>query len=147
MKEKELEVNMEAPATTDDSLPKKITKEDFQMAGTTQKAKTMLWIKQILVTILSSFLISFTVFCLIDPNDFTVGGAAGLAIVLKRFLHLGFDVDISLNILTACINTPLLILAFIYVKGRFTLLSLMNIGLQVLWMSMFEKIGFTIDFS
>ena len=135
MEEKELDIQVEAPATADNTLPKKITKEDFALADTTRKAKVMLWVRLTLVTIISSLLIAIAAHCLIGPNNFTIGGATGIAILLNKLIH------IELSYLTIIVNIPLLILAFIFIKGRFTILSIMNIAMQYLWLFLFEQCG------
>ena len=98
MEEKVLETSVEAPAITENTLPKKITKEDFQLAETTPKAKAMQWVRLILVTILSSFLISFTVYGLIKPNNFTIGGIAGMAVLINHMipvLEIAFEISLD----------------------------------------------------
>ena len=142
MEEKELEVSMDAPAT-ENALPKKITKEDFQLAETTPKAKVMQWVRLILVTIISSFLISFTVYSLITPNNFTIGGIAGMAILINHMIP-----KLDTSIIVFCLNVPLLILALIYLKRKFAILSVTNIAMQSLWLFLFEQFNmFTVDFS
>jgi uncharacterized membrane-anchored protein YitT (DUF2179 family) len=142
MEAKELEVNAEAVAT-DNALPKKITKEDFQLAEATPKAKAMQWIRLIAVTIISSFLIAFTVYGLIKPNNFTIGGIAGMAVLINHMIPV-----LEIEYITFALNIPLLILALIYLKRKFAILSVMNIGMQSLWMFIFRQCNmFTVDFS
>ena len=146
MEEKELGVKEELPAAEtaeDNTLPKKITKEDFQLAETTPKAKVMQWVRLVFVTILSSFLIAFTVYGLITPNNFTIGGIAGMAILINHMLPF-----LPQSTIVFCLNVPLLILALIYLKRKFAILSVMNIGMQSLWLFIFEQCNmFTVDFS
>ena len=146
MEEKELEITEEFPAVetaTDNPLPKKITKEDFQLAESTPKAKAMQWVRLIFVTILSSFLIAFTVYGLIKPNNFTIGGIAGMAVLINHLIP-AFEIEY----ITFTLNIPLLILAVIYLKRKFAILSVMNIGMQSLWMFIFRQCNmFTVDFS
>lgn len=143
MEDKELEVNMEAPATTDDSLPKKITKEDFQLAETTPKAKVMQWIRIILVNIISSFMIAFTVYGFIKPNNFTIGGISGMSVLINHLIP-----ALEIEYITFALNVPLLILAVIYLKRKFAILSIMNIAMQSLWLFIFRQYNmFTINFS
>lgn len=111
-------------------LPPKITKENYDPIALTKKGKIMMWTKSILLTILSSFLLSFASYSLIAPNKFTVGGASGIAILVSAATNGKIGQDIVLP----CINLPLLILAFIYVKKRFAVLSAINIGLQTFWL-------------
>ena len=146
MEEKELGIKEDLPAAAigaDDTLPKKITKEDFKQAEMTTKGKVLHWVRLILLNILSSFLIAFTVHCLITPNDFTIGGISGIAILI----HHEFPV-LQQSIIVFCLNVPLLILAVIYLKRKFAIMSIMNILLQSLWLFIFEQCNmFTIDFS
>ena len=145
MEEKQLEVKEELSAaeTIDNTLPKKITKEDFQLAEATPRAKAMQWIRLIVVTIVSSFLIAFTVYGLIKPNNFTIGGIAGMAVLINHMIPV-----LEIEYITFALNIPLLILAVIYLKRKFAILSVMNIGMQSLWMFIFRQCNmFTVDFS
>ena len=146
MEEKELEVKEDLPtaeANLGNALPKKITKEDFQSAETTTKAKILQGVRVILVTILSSFLIAFTVYGLIKPNSFTIGGIAGMAVLINHMVP-----ALQIEYITFALNVPLLILALIYLKRKFAILSVVNIGMQSLWMFIFRQCNmFTIDFS
>ena len=145
MEEKQLEIKEELSAaeTIDNTLPKKITKEDFQLAEATPRAKAMQWIRLIVVTIVSSFLIAFTVYGLIKPNNFTIGGIAGMAVLINHMIPV-----LEIEYITFALNIPLLILAVIYLKRKFAILSVMNIGMQSLWMFIFRQCNmFTVDFS
>ena len=145
MEEKQLEVKEELSAaeTIDNTLPKKITKEDFQLAEATPRAKAMQWVRLIVVTIVSSFLIAFTVYGLIKPNNFTIGGIAGMAVLINHMIPV-----LEIEYITFALNIPLLILAVIYLKRKFAILSVMNIGMQSLWMFIFRQCNmFTVDFS
>ena len=145
MEEKQLEVKeaLSAAETIDNTLPKKITKEDFQLAEATPRAKAMQWVRLIVVTIVSSFLIAFTVYGLIKPNNFTIGGIAGMAVLINHMIPV-----LEIEYITFALNIPLLILAVIYLKRKFAILSVMNIGMQSLWMFIFRQCNmFTVDFS
>ena len=147
MEEKELDLTEELPAveeTNGNPLPKKITKADFQLAETTKKAKTTQWVRWILITIVSSFLISFTVFGLIKPNNFTIGGIAGMAVLINHMIP-----ALEIEYISFTLNVPLLILALIYLKRKFAILSVANIAMQSLWLFIFRQCGdtFVIDFS
>ena len=146
MEEKELEVKEDLPtaeANLGNALPKKITKEDFQSAETTTKAKVIQWIRLTLINILSSFLIAFTVYGFIKPNNFTIGGISGMAVLINHMIP-----ALEIEYITFSLNIPLLILALIYLKRKFAILSIMNIGLQSLWLFIFRQCNmFTVDFS
>ena len=145
MEEKELDMTEELPAAASETqeLPKKITKEDFQLAEMSAKKKVLHWIRLTLINILSSFLIAFTVYGLIKPNDFTIGGISGMAVLINHV----FD-KIPIEYITFALNVPLLILALIYLKRKFAILSIMNIAMQSLWLFIFRQCDlFVLDFT
>ncbi len=115
------------------SLPPKITKENINPLEGSKKGVIMAWLKAVLYVMLSSLLISFTAYSLIEPNDFTIGGASGVGILLNHAL------DIPQWIVLFSINLPLVVLSFFFVKKRFAFLSAMNIGLQSLWLLILEE--------
>ena len=127
------------------SLPPKITKQDLESYTMTRKGKTLLVIKAILYTIASSFLISLSSYSLIAPNNFTIGGASGLAILINA-MSKG---RIPQSIILLCLNLPLIILSFFFVKKKFAYLSTMNILMQTLWLTAFENFlpNFKIEFT
>lgn len=115
------------------NLPPKITKEDFAMRAETKQAKTMLWVKSIVFVFISSFLVAFASYCLIAPNEFTIGGVAGIAILLNALT------DVPQSAMIFGINLPLVILAFFFVKKKFAILTTLNIGLQSIWLVAMEN--------
>lgn len=125
------------------TLPPKITKENFKAEAESKKGKIMLWVKSVFYSLISSLLVAIAAHCLIAPNQFTIGGATGTAILIN------VATGIPQSTLLFCINLPLLILAFFFVKKRFAILSAMNIGMQTVWLFLFEqflpdfKIAFT----
>lgn len=125
------------------TLPPKITKENFKAEAESKKGKIMLWVKSVFYSLISSLLVAIAAHCLIAPNQFTIGGATGTAILIN------VATGIPQSSLLFCINFPLLILAFFFVKKRFAILSAMNIGMQTVWLFLFEqflpdfKIAFT----
>ena len=149
MEEKDLQTETECPVPeaaakmeeTTLPLPKKITKEDFAPSKR-KRDKFWIWAKAVLYTILSSFCISFAAHTLLVPNDFTIGGATGIAVLLYKAT--GFSKALT----TICINLPLIILSFFFVKKKFAILSALNIGLQSLWLFLIEQFleDFTIVF-
>lgn len=146
MEEKEIGLKEDVPAaeaSLGTELPKKITKEDFQLAEATTKAKIFQWVKVTLINIIASFLIAFTVYALIKPNNFTIGGISGMAVLINHKFP-----ALEIEYITFSLNVPLLILAVIYLKRKFAILSVMNIGLQSLWLFLFRQFNMdTIDFS
>lgn len=134
MKEKEITQVEETTQVEMENLPPKITKSSISASSETKKGKIFLWIRAVLYTILSSFLISSASYTLITPNGFTIGGASGVAILL----NIAYGLPQSAVLLA--INLPLVILSFFIVKKRFAVLSTLNIGLQSLWMLLWEKL-------
>ncbi len=118
--------------TAQSALPKKITREDLQKEATTKRGKVLYWTRTVLCLLLSSFLVSFSAYSLIMPNDFTVGGASGIAILLDVAFH------IPQYIIVFSINLPLVIFSFFFVKKKFAILSAAHILLQTLWLALIE---------
>ena len=122
--------------STHEDLPKKITKEDFDAASSSKQGRIMFWVKCIVYTILSSFLIAFAAQTLIAPNNFTIGGISGIAILI----NVSTKGAIPQSLILFSFNLPLVVLAFFFVKKRFAILSSMNIGLQTLWLLLLEQL-------
>lgn len=119
-----------------EALPPKITKENIDPDASSTKGKAMLWIKACLYTLLSSFLVAFAAYSLISPNNFTIGGASGIAVLV----NVASDGKIPQSIILFGINLPLVALSFFFVKKRFAILSSINIGLQTFWLFLFEQL-------
>lgn len=119
-----------------EKLPRKITKEDFVNLQMSKKGKVLYWTKTVLLLCISSFLISFTAHSLIAPNSFTIGGISGIAILLNVASKGSIPQWIPLFL----INLPLVILAFVFVKRKFAVLSAANIGLQTVWLAILENV-------
>ena len=120
-----------------ESLPPKITKENINPIAGTKKETILSWVRSIIYIFVSSILIAIAVHCLIDPNDFTIGGVAGIGILV----HDATDGRVNLSTFSFCLNAPLVVLSFFFVKKRFALLSSMNILLQTLWLKILESFG------
>ena len=133
----------DTPQTKISPLPPKITREDLEQEVASKKNKTFYWIKTVLCLIVSTFLVSFSAKCLLVPNEFTVGGAAGIAILLNVAL------GIPQSIIVFCINFPLVVLAFFFVKKKFALLTATHIIMQSIWLLFFENVcpEFVIQFA
>ncbi len=123
-------------------LPPKVTKENIDPLADSKKGKILLWIRAILYTALSSFLVSVSAYCLITPNKFTIGGASGIAILV----NVASNGLIPQSLILFGINLPLVILSFFFVKKRFAILSSLNIGLQSFWLFILESIPFFDNF-
>ena len=125
-----------------ENLPPKITKDNIDPLAETKKGKILLWIRAVLYTMLSSFLISTAAYTLITPNEFTIGGVSGIAILV----NIVSDGKIPQSLVLLGLNLPLVTLSFFIVKKRFALLSLLNIGLQSFWMFLWENLPVVQDF-
>ncbi len=139
MEEKELlEISKGIESTESDRapLPPKITKENIDPLAGSTKGKVLQWIKAFVYTFFSSLLIAFAAHSLITPNGFTIGGISGIAILVN--VSTNYKVPQSLVLLG--LNLPLVITSFFFVKKRFAILSATNIGLQTLWLLLFEQV-------
>ncbi len=116
-------------------LPPKITRENYSVEETTKKGKALYWTKLVVYLLISSFLVSFAAYSLIEPNDFTVGGISGIAILLNVASHGA----IPKSIVLFGLNFPLVVVAFFFVKKKFACLSGAHILLQTLWMLVLEN--------
>ncbi len=132
-------------STGSTQLPPKITKENIDPLRGSKKGLILGWIRAVAYTVLSSLLIAFAAYSLIAPNEFTVGGAGGIAILVNA----ASNGKVPQWIVLLGINLPLLVLAFVYVKRRFAVLSSLNIGLQTLWLLLLEVLfpDFLIEFA
>lgn len=129
MEEKEWDAPTEA-------LPPKITKENIHPNAHTKKSKITAWTKSILYTALSALLVAIASYCLIAPNDFTVGGISGLAVLVNIASH----GKIPQWTLVLGFNFPLILLSFFFVKRKFAILSALNAGMQTVWLLILEEI-------
>lgn len=117
------------------ALPPKITKENINPDAGKKKAFILSWARAIIYIFISSILISVAVYCLIQPNDFTIGGVAGIGIIV----NVATKGKINMSAFNFCLNAPLVVLSFFFVKKRFAVLSSMNILLQSLWLKILES--------
>ncbi len=118
------------------ALPPKITKDNIDPHKDSRKNTVLRWMKAVLYTLLSSLLISVAAYCLIVPNEFTIGGASGLAILV----NVATGGRVPQWIILFSINCPLVILSFFFVKKRFALLTGLNIVAQSLWLLILEEV-------
>lgn len=121
------------PATHD--LPPKITKENIH-PDTGKRGAVAYWAKSVFYVVLSALLIAFSAYCLITPNEFTIGGAGGIAILV----NVATNGAVPQAVMLFSLNLPLIVLAFFFVKKRFAILSSINIGMQSVWLVFFELI-------
>lgn len=116
------------------NLPPKITKENIDPDANSKKGIILSWVQAILYILLSSFLIAFAAKTMITPNGFTIGGASGIAILVEVVS----EGKIPQSIVGLCLNAPLVILSFFFVKKKFAILTSLNIFLQAFWLFMME---------
>ena len=119
----------------ENTLPPKITRENYSVGETTKKGKIMYWTKIAVYLLLSSLLVSFASFSLIEPNGFTIGGVSGIAILV----NVKSKGAIPISATVFALNLPLVILAFFFVKRKFAYFSSVHILLQTIWMLVFEN--------
>ena len=137
----EKETQLEAKIGT--SLPPKITKENINAHAGSKKQRIIQWIRAVAYTIISAFLVSISTYSLITPNNFTIGGVSGIAILLN--VALKWD----LAVLVFVLNAPLIVLSFFYVKKKFAVLTTLNVLCQSLWLLLIELLfpDFKIEFT
>lgn len=117
-------------------LPPKKTKDSYpQFSSSSKIQKVGFIVRGTLMMLVSAFLISFASYSIISPNNFVIGGVAGISIMLEKAL--GWRQSIT----TISLNLPLLILAFFFVRKRFALVSLCNIALQSVIFTLMEELG------
>lgn len=127
---------MDLPNTQEQSpLPPKITKDNIDPDANSKKGIILMWVQAVLYTMLSSLLIAFAAKTMITPNGFTIGGASGIAILVE-VVSQG---KIPQSIVGLCLNAPLVVLSFFFVKKKFAILTSLNIFLQAFWLFILES--------
>ncbi len=116
-------------------LPPKKTKESFLPEGSA-KEKFFYIVKTAILIAVSAFLLAFSSYCLIAPNDFAIGGVTGIAIILEKATSGRIPQSISVFF----INLPLLVLAFFVVKKKFALLTFAHVILQSVFFMLLERL-------
>lgn len=91
-------------------------------------------IKTVVFLLLSTFLIAFAAYVLIAPNEFTVGGASGIAILVNAATR----GKVPQSLISFCVNAPLVLISFFVVKKRFAVITTAHIGLQSFWLAIIE---------
>lgn len=86
------------------------------------------YIKRLLLMVLGTFLLALSTNAILIPHKLLSGGVSGIAM----FLHFLFDWQVSLVVLL--INIPLFILAFIFLKRKFIIFSLIGMLLFTFWL-------------
>ena len=106
-----------------------MNKHDLQNSKAAHLTKTIFFL------LISSFLISFASYSLISANNFTIGGASGVAILINK----ATAGVIPQSAVFICINAPLTVLAFFFVKRKFAYLTAVHILLQTLFLTIIEN--------
>ncbi len=115
------------------ALPQKVGKAELEKER--ERMKWWTYLKIVFCVVCSSLLIAFAAHCLIEPNEFTIGGVSGVAIMVS-YATKG---ALPQSIVGFCINFPLVVLSFFFVKKRFAILTLCNIALQSVFLAIFEN--------
>jgi len=94
--------------------------------------------QRLLRVTLGSFLAVFGLTFFIVPSDLVAGGLTGYAILTRYGLSL-IDIDVSLSLLVATVNIPVMILGFIGVSRKFVYYSMYSIVIQVFLIGLLEN--------
>ena len=115
-------------------------KNKQQGVPVTKKEKlTELFLTAVMLLV-STGLFAFAAYCLIGPNDFTIGGIAGIAIMVEHITK-GTALEIPQWIVVLTLNLPLVILSFFFIKRKFAVLTCIHTGLQSLWLFVLKTLN------
>lgn len=92
-----------------------------------------------LFIILGALMASFSVACILLPNDAIDYGTAGIAIIINKLT--GFN----LSLCVVCVMTPFLLAAFLFMGKRFFFKALIGAIFYTIGLECFEKIPFTLN--
>lgn len=95
--------------------------------------------QRILWVTLGSFLAVFGLTFFIIPSELVAGGLTGYAILSQYGLSL-ININISLSVLVAVVNIPVMVLGFIGVSRKFVYYSMYSIVLQVVLIGLLENV-------
>lgn len=99
--------------------------------------ESLLFYQTFLFLAASSFLVAFSSYCLIAPNNFATGGVHGY----RHHRGKGNPRKSTAKRFDLCINAPLLILSFFCVKKKFAILSMLNVVMQTVWLTVMEHLN------
>jgi uncharacterized membrane-anchored protein YitT (DUF2179 family) len=94
--------------------------------------------KTIVATILGTTIYCMSVVWILDLGGFYAGGLTGLSQLITTALG-AMDIKVSISVFVFILNIPMLIIGIRGVSKRFSLLSALSIGLQVLLIYLFEQ--------
>lgn len=117
--------------------PKRVRTKEGVLPEGDWKVKLIYIVKTAFILALSAFLLAISSYSLIAPNDFATGGVTGIAIILEKASH----GKILQSISVFCINFPLIVLSFFFVKKKFAVLTLAHVLLQALFLMLMERLG------
>lgn len=94
--------------------------------------------KTIIATVIGTALYCMSVVWILDIGGFYAGGLTGLSQLLSSFLKI-FNLDLSISIFVLILNIPMFIIGSRGVSRRFSYLSALSVGLQVVLIFLFEQ--------
>lgn len=87
-----------------------------------------------LAVTVSALVLTFAIKSFIEPGNLMAGGVAGLSILLNKIsVFAGFEIPIAVFLL--CLNLPLALLCYRAIAPKFTIFSLIQIGLTSLFLT------------
>ena len=107
--------------------PKRVRTKEGVLPEGDWKVKFVYIVKTAFILALSAFLLAISSYSLIAPNDFATGGVTGIAIILEK----ATQGKIIQSISVFCINFPLIILSFFFVKIFAALAGGIGIGASI----------------
>ncbi len=116
-------------------LPPKRTKADLEAQKNNTQGKLFSLAKTVVFLLVSTFLVAFASYSLIAPNEFTIGGIAGTAILI----NVATNNAVPQSLLIFAFNFPLVLLSYFFVKKRFAILATASIVLQSAWLFVIEN--------
>ena len=131
-----MEERKEAATNEQNVLPPKITKENIYPDAGTTKGLILSWMRSIIYILIASLLISLAAYSLIAPNQFTIGGVAGIAILINA----ATNGAIPQSLASLALNLPLVVCAFFFVKKRFAVLSILSTIMQTVFLLILENL-------
>ena len=93
------------------------------------------WTRTVVYLLVSTLLISFAAYALIAPNEFTIGGIAGIAVLVNVASH----GRVPQSLLVFLLNFPLVVASYFCVKRKFAILATASIVLQSVWLLVIEN--------
>lgn len=103
----------------------------------TKREKIIEALRTAVLLLVSTALFALAAYCLIEPNEFTIGGVAGIAIMLSHVTNGA----IKQSVIVFAVNLPLVVLAFFFVKKKFAVLTCAHTALQSFWLFLLETLN------